>query len=74
MSSKTEQRPQEAQRTTSLSKPDSDSSKGTDPRGEHREGLRYIVYLARDIMCFFPKHSYFFKYIPRDNPPYSFLI
>lgn len=48
-------------------------SKNNKPRGDHREGFRYIVYLTRDIMCFFYKHAYILKYIPGDKSLYRFF-
>ena len=48
-------------------------SKNSRPRGDHREGLRYIVYLTRDIMCFFYKDAYILKYIPGDKSLYRFF-
>lgn len=47
--------------------------KNSKPRDDYREGLRYIVYLTRDIMCFFYKHAYILKYIPGDKSLYRFF-
>ena len=47
--------------------------KNNKPRGNHREGLRYIAYLTRDVMCFFYKYAYILKYIPGDKSLYRFF-
>ena len=48
-------------------------SRNNGPRGDHKEGFRYILYLTRDIMCFFYKHAYILKYIPGDKSLYRFF-
>lgn len=48
-------------------------SKNSKPRGDYRGGLRYIVYLTRDIMCFFYKYAYILKYIPGNKSLYRFF-
>ena len=47
-------------------------SKDSEPRNQNR-GSRYIVYLTRDVMCFFYKHAYILKYIPGNMSLYRFF-
>ena len=48
-------------------------SKNSKPRGNYERGLRYTVYLTRDIMCFFYKYAYILKYIPGEKSLYRFF-